>query len=60
MQDQQIDDKIHLVADIQAMERIRNQKLEMIRIVEAQARELEDDYLEKTLSRFGNCFNAWN
>lgn len=32
----------------------------MIRIVEAQARDFEDEFLEKSLSRFGNCFNAWN
>ena len=32
----------------------------MIKHLDAQAKELEDEYLDKTLSRFGNVFNGWN
>jgi hypothetical protein len=52
--------KQHLLQDIQLIERAKMQKLELIKLLEAQARDLEDEYLEKSLSRFGNVFNGWN
>ena len=32
----------------------------MIKVLEDRARQLEDEYLENTLSNNGNVFNAWN
>ena len=52
--------KQHMMHDISLLERARLQKLEMIAIMEAQAAKQEDDYLDKTLLRFGNVFNGWN
>jgi len=46
--------------DIQLIERVKQQKLEMIKYLEAQIRDIEDDYLDKTLTKYGNVFNGWN
>ena len=51
--------KQHLVDDIKAIERIKNQKIEMLKILEKRTHEIEDRYLEKTLNGNGNVFNGW-
>ena len=61
IQNQSPDDyKLHLMHDVQLIERVKQQKLDMIKYYEAQVRDIEDDYLDKTLSKFGNVFNGWN
>lgn len=52
--------KQRLQADIQLLERARQQKLQMINLINEKVRDLEDEYLDKSLSRFGNVFNGWS
>lgn len=48
-----------IVNDIQVLEEAKRQKLKMLEILENGIIEKEEDYLEKSLSRNGNVFNAW-
>ena len=49
----------YIVNDIQVLEEAKRQKLKMLEILENGIIEKEEDYLEKSLSRNGNVFNAW-
>ena len=51
--------KMHLVEDIKLIERIKNQKIEMLKLLEKRTLDIEDKYLEKTLNYNGNVFNGW-
>jgi hypothetical protein len=48
-----------MLKNILLLEKIRQQKLEMIRICEARIEDLEDRYCKQSNARFGNVFNAW-
>ena len=48
-----------LVNDIKFLETVKKQKLEMINILEAKIIQDEDEYLDLSLHRHGNVFNAW-
>lgn len=48
-----------LIQDIRFLEQIKRQKLEMMKICEARIFDVEEEYLENTLHRHGNVYNAW-